>query len=103
MLFRSAAYGIPVLVVAGGWLVRYELARRGVGSTRPLPATAEPAVTPGLAATAVTAATPGPAVTAEVLVGASPVGASPVATLDLGEGVSSEPLPRRVRVFAGDQ
>jgi len=45
-LVDAAAYGIPVLVVAGGWLVRYELARRGAASTRPLPATPEPAVTP---------------------------------------------------------
>jgi Glycosyltransferase family 87 len=47
-LVDAAAYGIPVLVVAGGWLVRYELARRGAASTRPLPATPEPAVTPPL-------------------------------------------------------
>ena len=109
-LVDAAAYGIPVLVVAGGWLVRYELARRGVGSTRPLPATAEPAVTPGLAATpglAVAAVTALVAVDASQVdasqVDASQVDASQLAALDLGGGIVSEPMPRRVRVFAGDQ
>jgi hypothetical protein len=100
-LIDAVAYGTPVLVVAAGWLVRYELARRGAGITRPLPATAVPAVATGLAATsglAVTPVTPEPALLAEV-----PVGASPVATLDLGDGIGSETSPRRVRVFAGDQ
>jgi Glycosyltransferase family 87 len=110
-LIDAVAYGTPVLVVAGGWLVRYELARRGAGITRPLPATAVPAVATGLAARsgpAVTPVTPEPALLAEVPVVASPVVASTVvastvATLDLDDGISSEAPPRRVRVFAGDQ
>jgi hypothetical protein len=69
----AVAYGIPVLVVAGGWLVRYELARRGAGITRPLPATAGLVAAPGLA------------------------------PIDADDGVASEPLPRRVAVLAGDQ
>src|ERR1035441_8462178 len=113
-LVDAAAYGIPVLVVAGGWLVRYELARRGVGSTRPLPATAEPAATPGLAVAAVTAlvaanasqvdASQADASQADASqADASQVDTSQVAALDLGGGIVSEPMPRRVRVFAGDQ
>ena len=90
-LVDAAAYGIPVLVVAGASLVRYELARRGLGSTRPLPATAEPAVTSGLPATPGFAVTPGSAVTSQV------------ATLDLSGDTVSDALPRRIRVFAGDK
>ena len=38
---------MPLVVVAVGWLIRHELARRaGIGE--PLPATAEPVVTSGL-------------------------------------------------------
>jgi hypothetical protein len=36
-------------------------------------------------------------------VDASQVDASQLAALDLGGGIVSEPMPRRVRVFAGDQ
>ena len=46
---EAVAYGVPVLVVAVGWLVRHELARRGLGTTRPVPVTAGP-VTAGPAA-----------------------------------------------------
>ncbi|MGD0603323.1 MAG: glycosyltransferase 87 family protein [Streptosporangiaceae bacterium] len=126
-LVDAAAYGIPVLVVAAGWLVRYQLARRDLGRTSPLPATAEPAATPGLAATSVTTATPGLAATSVTtatpgLAATSVTTATPglaatsvtvatpgsavtaqVAALDLGDGTVSDPLPRRVRVFAGDQ
>ncbi len=52
---EAVAYGVPVLVVAVGWLVRHELARRGLGTTRPVPVTAGPVtagpVTAGAAAT----------------------------------------------------
>jgi Glycosyltransferase family 87 len=37
------AYGVPVLIVLAGWLVRRELARRGAGRTEPVPVTAETA------------------------------------------------------------
>jgi hypothetical protein len=37
------AYGVPLVVVAVGWLIRHELASRAAGITEPLPATAEPA------------------------------------------------------------
>ncbi len=43
----AIAYGIPLVIVALGWLIRHELARRAsIGE--PLPAMAEPAVTSGL-------------------------------------------------------
>jgi hypothetical protein len=46
-LVDAAAYGIPVVVVAAGWLVRYQLARHGLARhglarSRPQPAAAEP-------------------------------------------------------------
>jgi Glycosyltransferase family 87 len=34
------AYGVPVLIVLAGWLVRRELARRGTGGIEPVPVTA---------------------------------------------------------------
>jgi hypothetical protein len=43
----AIAYGVPLVVVAVGWLIRHELARRA-GLGEPLPATAEPVVTSGL-------------------------------------------------------
>jgi hypothetical protein len=70
----AIAYGIPVLVVAAGWLVRHELARRGAGITRPLPATAGPVVV-----------------------------AARLAPIDADADVASELLSRRVGVLAGDQ
>jgi hypothetical protein len=47
-LINAIAYGLPLVVVAVGWLIRHELARR-VSIGEPLPATAEPVVTPALA------------------------------------------------------
>jgi hypothetical protein len=44
-LVDAVGYGVPLVVVAGGWLIRHELARRAAGSTEPLPVTAEPAAT----------------------------------------------------------
>jgi len=44
-LHDAFAYGVPVLVVGVGWLVRRELARRGLGITAPAPVTAGSAVT----------------------------------------------------------
>jgi hypothetical protein len=41
-LHDAFAYGVPLLVVASGWLIRQELARRAAGITEPQPATAEP-------------------------------------------------------------
>ena len=81
-LVDAAAYGIPVLVVAGGGLVRYELARRGTGIARPLPATAEPAVTSALAATAA------PAVTSALAATAAPA-ATAVAAATAGSPVAA--------------
>jgi hypothetical protein len=37
------AYGVPVLVVAVGWVVRWELARRGAARPVPVPVGAVPA------------------------------------------------------------
>jgi hypothetical protein len=42
-LVDAIAYGVPLMVVAAGWLVRHELARRA-GFAEPVPATAEAAV-----------------------------------------------------------
>jgi hypothetical protein len=58
------AYGVPVLIVLAGWLVRRELARRGAGRTGLVPAGS--AAMAGPAATATTANTPAtaPATTA---------------------------------------
>ena len=43
----AIGYGMPLVIVAVGWLIRHELARR-TGISEPLPAMAEPAVTSGL-------------------------------------------------------
>ena len=43
----AIAYGVPLAVVAVGWLIRHELARRA-GLGEPLPATAEPVASSGL-------------------------------------------------------
>jgi hypothetical protein len=49
------AYGSAVLIVAAGWLIRHEIAQRGLGTVRPAPAMARTAVTaPVIADTAVT-------------------------------------------------
>ena len=57
---EAVAYGVPVLVVAAGWLVRHELARRGLGTTGPVPVTATPVTATPVTATPVPA-TPVPA------------------------------------------
>jgi len=44
----AIAYGVPLVVVAVGWLIRHELARRASISEPQQPATAEPLVTSGL-------------------------------------------------------
>jgi hypothetical protein len=67
------AYGMAVLIVAAGWLIRYEIARRGLGTTRPAPVLASSAVTaPVMAGSAVTA--PVMAVTALTAVTEDPAG-----------------------------
>ena len=43
----AIAYGIPLVIVAVGWLIRHELARRA-GLGEPLPVMAEPVVSSGL-------------------------------------------------------
>ena len=47
----AVAYGVPVLVVTAGWLVRRELARRGTVSVEPIVVTADAAVAAGTAVT----------------------------------------------------
>ncbi|MDQ2812209.1 MAG: DUF2029 domain-containing protein [Actinomycetota bacterium] len=106
----AAAYGIPVVVVAAACLVRYELARRDLGRSAPRPATTEPVVTTGLAVPSGLTATSGLAVPSELAV---PVMAAQVSAAygqrttrdagDAGDAGAGEPLPRRVRVLAGDQ
>jgi hypothetical protein len=71
----AAAYGVPLLVVAAGWLIRHELARRE-GIAEPLPVIAEAAITQEAAIT------PG------------------LTVLDVGEDLVGEPGPRPV--FAAD-
>jgi hypothetical protein len=67
------AYGTAVLIVAAGWLIRYEIAQRGLGTTRPAPVLAGSAVTaPVTAGSAVTApVTAGSAITAPVTAGSA--------------------------------
>ncbi|MGH3151066.1 MAG: glycosyltransferase 87 family protein [Streptosporangiaceae bacterium] len=61
----AVAYGVPVLVVAAGWLVRRELARRrGAASTEPIAITADTAVQADTAVAAEAAVAAGTAVTA---------------------------------------
>jgi hypothetical protein len=81
------AYGSAVLIVAAGWLIRHEIARRGLGAARPAPVMAGPAVrAPVLAGSAVSAAVPpGSAVTADTAERAElavPVGATAPASGD---------------------
>ena len=89
-LHLAVAYGVPVLVVAAGWLVRRALAGRGLGVTRrgfgiagTAPVLASPAVTAAPDAAASIAVTPD--AVAPALAEARPVaglaGASPVAGL----------------------
>jgi Glycosyltransferase family 87 len=89
-LHLAVAYGVPVLVVAAGWLVRRALAGRGLGVTRrgfgiagTAPVLASPAVTAAPDAAASIAVTP--EAVAPALAEARPVaglaGASPVAGL----------------------
>jgi len=47
----AVAYGVPVLIVAAGWLVRRELARRGAHANGPIPVTAGSTVTSASAIT----------------------------------------------------
>jgi hypothetical protein len=46
-LHDAVAYGVPVLIVAAGWVVRRELARRRPGSAGPAPAAAGTTAPPG--------------------------------------------------------
>jgi hypothetical protein len=71
------AYGVPLVVVAVGWLIRHELASRAAGL-------AEPIAAPGIAAAAATAT----------------AGAGPLTVLDVGADVAGEAAPGPV--FAGD-
>jgi Glycosyltransferase family 87 len=72
----AVAYGVPVLVVAAGWLVRRELARRRAVSVEPI------VVAAGAAVAADAAVAAGTAVTAEAVVTA----ASAVAVAGPGPG-----------------
>jgi hypothetical protein len=74
----AVAYGVPVVVVAAGWVVRHWVVRRELargGGTEPAPVTAGPLVTAGPPVTASPPVTAGPLVTA-----GSPVTASPLVT-----------------------
>ena len=81
-LVDAVAYGVPLLVVAAGWLIRHELARRA-GTGGPLPAIAEAEVIPEAAVTPEVAVTP----RLEV-------------RTDVGEDLAGEPAPGPV--FAAD-
>ncbi len=93
---EAVAYGVPILVVAAGWLVRRELARRGLGITGPAPVTARSA------AAATTAASPGalaaPVVRVDAITAAlAAIGADPLASpgipQDTFDGFSPLPAP----------
>ena len=71
---NAVAYGVPVLVVSVGWLLRRELARRAGGPVTGAPVAAVAAVAPG---------TPVAAVAAD-------------AERPMAAGPDAEPLPRRV-------
>ena len=69
--YRDAvAYGVPVLIVAAGWLVRRELARRGAASTEPIAVTAASEVTAASAVAAAPAVVAASEVTAATAVAA---------------------------------
>ena len=101
-LHDAVAYGIPVLVVAAGWLVRRELARRGPVLTETVPAESVPAESPFAAV--------GAAVTAD-----HEAGADSAVTADREDTINALPtrvplgnanhakhgsdLPARVRAF----
>jgi Glycosyltransferase family 87 len=76
---EAVAYGVPVLIVAGAWLVRHELARRGPGTTRPAPATAGAAARAGQGALAAPAVPAGAVPAGAVPAGPVPAGADAVA------------------------
>jgi len=89
-LVDGIAYGVPLVVVAAGWLIRHELARRA-GIAEPLPAVAEPATAPADADAAVAAPAESGASqltvpdTGEDLAGEA--GSRPVVTADAGREV----------------
>ena len=80
-LVDAVAYGVPLLVVAAGWLIRHELARRA-GTGGSLPAIAEAEVIPEAAVNPEAAVTPR------------------LEVLDAGEDLAREPTPGPV--FAAD-
>jgi Glycosyltransferase family 87 len=80
-LHDAFAYGVPVLIVAVGWLVRRELARRRAVPPGLVPVTADAAVPPGLVPVTADAAVP---VTSPPA-GADTLGAVPLQPVPAGE------------------
>ena len=76
---EAVAYGVPVLVVAAGWLVRHELARRGLGTAEPAPMTASAEAMAGRGALAAPAVPADAAVLADATVPADAVATDAVA------------------------
>jgi len=104
-LHEAVAYGVPVLIVAAGWLVRHELARRGLGTAGPVPVTAGP-VTAGAAATGGQGALAASAVSADAVsadaVAADAVAAA-LAAIDAAPGGTFDAFsPRPQRAGHGD-
>jgi Glycosyltransferase family 87 len=81
----AIAYGVPLVVVGVGWLIRHELARRA-GAAEPLPLTAEAASAEAATATATA--------TAE---------APRVGAVLVGPDLAGEPAPDPVRTAAPDR
>jgi hypothetical protein len=113
----TVGYGVPVLIVVAGWLVRRHLASRTVAPLPLLRPQVEPALVPALAAPALAApalAAPAPAAYGSTApwpaapMPASLVPAGPAAALAAEEHAISapplrsilvdDPLPRRIRV-----
>jgi len=97
-LVDAVAYGVPCVVVAVGWLVRHELARRA-DIAEPLPATAPPATAPPASALPASAL-PATALAATALPAtAEPAEPAELTVPDAGPVPSGEPGPHPA--FAG--
>jgi len=85
-LNTGIGYGVPLLIVAAGWLIRHELAGRAVGAG-PLPTVAEPTVAER------TVAEPTPTVAAALRAEAPVPDAGPDLVREPGPGLVRQPEP----------
>ena len=95
----AVAYGVPLMIVGAGWLIRHELARRAPVVTEPV--VAEPVVAEPVAAEVVPVAT-APVATAPVAtapVATAPVATAPVATTSMATeagAAAAEPVGQEI-------